>query len=117
MNKLEFFKPTWKKLIFFVIFLIAIYFLLYITKAPLFPCEKKATFPSGSEYVLGFCDVCSVSKYCINKDFETQTKIISKIIYFILIILIPYLLACYLIFKKFTSSEIPNQDFLNHNQP
>ena len=84
---LEFLKPTWKKFIVFAIILILIYSFLYTTKAPIFPCQKKLIFDVNSNYEKGFCNVCSVNKYCKVENYQTQSTPIGNLIYILLIII------------------------------
>ncbi len=105
MNWKEFFKPTWKKLIFFVIFVIVMWLFLSLTHLKIFPCISKPVFPASAQFKFGFCDLCVVDPYCGIDGIAQKASFISKILYFILIFAIPYILAAWLIHKKFSNHD------------
>ena len=107
----KFLKPTWKKLILFVIFLIMIYLIFSLTNLKIFPCKSRPLIETPGEFQLKTCNFCNISPYCKNTltGVEIETTSSAKFMILIFFLIMPYLLSSWLIEKKFTSFQENNQ--------
>lgn len=114
----DFFKLNKTKLILFVLFIIISFFVLDVIE--IFPCEKVEFNDCGGGVISRVNSYCFSPIFPRSADFITPDcrsiitshYLISYIIYFFLLLVIPYLLACALgsIFKKMQKSSVKNKN-------
>ncbi len=99
----KFFKPNTLKIIIFIVLIIISIAILWNIK--IFPCKTKVVAP-GTEFKEGICTSAALTgeiiPFFMVIGVQTVYSPISYVIYFILVILIPYILACIIstLFKK-----------------
>ena len=101
MKKEGFFKPNLTKIAIFIVLVIISFVILSGT--PIFPCKTRVVMP-GAEFRDGVCTAMALPPgvSLLLRGVDVVYSPVSYVIYFVLVLLVPYLLSCFLfwIFKK-----------------
>jgi hypothetical protein len=96
----EFFKPTKRKIIIFIILIIISYIIFMFTNPRIFPCKTQPVIENPPPFESTICSFNRIGPFndmWIGVNIKTEP--LSYLLELIFLVLIPYLIAC-LIIKK-----------------